>query len=185
MGDYAQLYSAAGVPQRHIAFRPEHSTEPQWTALYKQIREVLDDGIITGIVGKRGCGKTQMGACLIGYCANSLQKSCMYKKSVDIFLRIREGMKTVGDSEKAAIENFVYPHVLVIDAFEVRSDSLFENRMLDHIIDKRYDAMRSTIILSNDTEEGLKTALGESVVDRMRETGGIIECAWGSFRGKK
>lgn len=179
------LYRAAGVPERHKSFRPEQSTSEEWTAVYNSLKERINDGILSAITGERGCGKTQLGACLIGHCAFNLQKSCMYQKSADIFLRIREGMKIEGDSEKAAIAEFVKPFLLVIDAFEVRSESQFENRMLDHIIDKRYDGQKSTIILSNDTVDNLRTVLGSSICDRMRETGGIIWMTWKSFRIQK
>lgn len=179
------LYNAANVPERHKDFRPAQSATEQWSSLYEQIKAVLNKGVITAIVGKRGCGKTQLGACLIGHCCLNLDLSAMYTKSTDIFLRIRESMRFEGDSERMAIQEFTKPYLLVIDAFEVRSDSQFENRMLDHIIDKRYDATRSTIILSNDTVKSLQLILGESIVDRVRETGEIIEMTWQSFRLNK
>jgi DNA replication protein DnaC len=72
--------------------------------------------------------------------------------------------------------------MLVIDAFEVRGDSQFENRMMDHIIDKRYDAMLATIVISNDKPEVLSSALGQSIMDRIAQTGGMIEMDGESFR---
>jgi DNA replication protein DnaC len=119
---------------------------------------------------------------LIGYTALKLDLSAMYRKAFDVFLRIREGMKAQGDSEKKAIEEFTSPFFLVIDAYEVRSDSDFENRILDHIVDKRYDNMKSTLILSNDTVQNFEKQVGPSICDRIRETGGIVEMAWQSFR---
>jgi DNA replication protein DnaC len=93
-------------------------------------------------------------------------------------------MRHDGDSEVRAVSELVKPYLLVIDAFEVRGDTPFENRVMDHVIDRRYDAMKSTIIISNDTAAGLKQALGESVVDRMRQCGGIVEMGKKSFREK-
>lgn len=180
-----ELYESAGVPARHKTFRPGQSTGEHWTELYGTLKAKISDGVIIPIVGKRGAGKTQLAACLIGYCAIDLDKSCLYTKSTDVFLRIRESMRIEGDSERAAIIEYVKPFLLVIDAFEVRSESLFENRMMDHIIDKRYDALKSTLIISNDTPEVLNKQLGESICDRIRETGGMVVLDEMSFRAKK
>jgi DNA replication protein DnaC len=102
---------------------------------------------------------------------------------MEIFFRIREGMKTEGDSERAAIEEFLKPYFLVVDAYEVRADSEFENRILDYIIDKRYDNMKSTLLISNEIKEKFMGVLGPSICDRMKESGGIIELKGKSFRG--
>jgi DNA replication protein DnaC len=178
-------YSTSGVPLRHRSFIPgTDSTSEQWSAVYDKIKGVIEKGALVAVVGSRGTGKTQLAAALIGYTALKIDKSCMYKKAFDMFLRIREAMKTTGDSERAAIEEFIKPYLLVIDAYEVRSDSDFENRMLDHIIDKRYDNLKTTIIISNDTVQNFEKTIGVSICDRIRETGGIIEMVWGSFRNK-
>lgn len=178
-GGFAQ---APGCPSRLEGFRPAQSTSPEWTSKYEWIKGNVSTGCIYGISGQRGCGKSQLGVCLIGYTITKLQKVARYTKTYDVFLRIREAMKTDGDSERMAIEEYVKPFLVVVDAYEVRSDSDFENRMIDHIIDKRYDAMKSTIIISNDAQDAFIRHLGPSIVDRMAETGGIITLTNKSFR---
>jgi DNA replication protein DnaC len=91
-------------------------------------------------------------------------------------------MREVGGSEKEAVREFTRPYFLVIDAYEVRGETAFENRILDHVIDLRYDAMKPTLIISNDTPEKFSQSVGLSIIDRIKETGGIVEMNWGSFR---
>lgn len=177
-----EFYRSAGVPERHKPFRPDQSDTESWNNAYNGLKERLRDGILTAVVGNRGTGKTQLGVCLVGHCAFNLEKTCLYCKSTDIFLRIRESMRTEGDSEVHAISEFIKPFFLVVDAYEVRAETQFENRILDHIIDKRYDSLKSTMIISNDSIETIKKQLGESICDRMRETGGIIQLSYNSFR---
>ena len=169
------------LPNRLKQFRPIDSQSTKWTALYENIKNGLFNGCLLALYGKRGPGKSQMGVCLIRHCcANG--RTALYKKAMDMFLRIRMAMKESSDSEYKAIEEYIKPFLLVIDAFEVRGETPFEDRLLNHIIDKRYDELKSTIIISNDKKEDFKSVLGESIVDRMRETGGMVELNWESFR---
>jgi DNA replication protein DnaC len=179
------LLETSGIPKRHRDFRPHYSTSEIWSSAYASFREKLNSGPILAIVGPRGTGKTQLASCLAGYSAINLDKSALYVKSMEIFLRLREAMNSPGDSEKAALQEFIKPFLLIIDAYEVRSDSDFENRILDHLIDKRYDAMTATIIISNDTSVAFQRQVGPSICDRIAETGGIVELKFESFRRKQ
>jgi DNA replication protein DnaC len=187
MIDKNVLYRLACVPERHSKdnFNPALSTNSLWNDSYGGIKARIGEGAIVSVVGGRGTGKTQLGACLIGHCCFNLSKSALYVKSLEIFLEIRKSMKTKDESEIDAIEKFTKPFLLVIDAYEVRSDSEFENRILNHIIDKRYDSMKSTIIISNDTKEEFSRQIGPSIRSRMEEDGGILELKNESFRVKK
>ena len=176
-------YDASGVPERHRKFRPlDDNKSEEWIQVYNGIKKNIQTGAIFAIVGTRGAGKTQIGASLIGYITLELDRTAAYRKAFDIFLRIREAMNDRNDSERAAVHEFVKRYFLVIDAYEVRSESSFENRSLDHIIDLRYDALRPTLIISNDTPESFSKSVGLSIMDRIKETGGIIEMNFKSFR---
>jgi DNA replication protein DnaC len=178
-----RLYDASGVPLRHKDFDPSVDNQvPEWKSLYEKLKLKINSGALIGLVGNRGTGKTQLGVSLIGYATYVLGKEALYRKSLEVFLRIREGMKSTTESERTAVDEFVKPFLLVIDAFEVRGDTEFEDRLLNHIIDKRYDLMKSTVIISNDTRDVLQKQLGPSICDRMNENGGICEMVWRSFR---
>jgi DNA replication protein DnaC len=74
--------------------------------------------------------------------------------------------------------------MLVIDEAQERGGTPWEDRILNHIIDRRYAAMIPTIIIANAKPDALVASLGESIADRMRETGGIIEITGTSHRGR-
>jgi DNA replication protein DnaC len=181
---HAALYAAANVPDRHRRFRPAHSTEAAWNAQYDAIKGEVGSGPMYGILGTRGCGKTEMACCTIGYVTNSLGKSAYYSKAVEIFRDMHLSMRGESPNERDVILKYRNPYLLVIDAFEARSESDFENRTLDYILDCRYDDVKSTIIVSNQKKTDFLRIVGPSTCDRIVETGGIIECDWPSFRGK-
>jgi len=178
------LYDMANIPLRNKKFKPTNdSINERWDKLYENIKVNINLAPIVCLVGDRGQGKTQLGCSLIGYCCTVLNKSAYYTKAFDIFLETRAGMKGQdGKTELSAIEFFINPFLLVIDAFEVRGDTEYENRVLDHIIDKRYDKIKATIIIANDKKDAVKVALGKSIMSRVDQNGGIVEICCPNFR---
>ena len=174
MSEWLVRYDRSGVPARHKGFRPSDSKSESWSEKYQKIKEVVDKGGLCSLLGKRGTGKTQGAVCAIGYNCRRLERNALYVKAFDVFLNIRNGNSSRDKSEKEAVNEYLKPHLLVIDAFEVRGDTGFENRTLNHIIDKRYDAIKPTILISNETPKDFAVSVGESFMDRMRESGAII-----------
>ena len=68
MIDKNVLYRLACVPERHnkYNFNPKLSTNSLWNDAYEGIKSRIEDGTIVSVVGRRGTGKTQLGACWIG-----------------------------------------------------------------------------------------------------------------------
>lgn len=174
-------FASSGVPARHAGFQPSQSASSEWEAAYVDAAARIGKGFLSVAMGPRGTGKTQLAVCLI-------RETCMrggvgaYTKALDVFIALREAFRKEGVTEAAIIKRFVQPNLLVIDAMEERGETPFEDRMLNHIIDKRYDAMRDTLLITNQVAEEFKKSAGASIVSRIMETGSKIECNWGSFR---
>lgn len=185
--NFSEMYSSALVPARHKKFRvKEDNNSPEWLRNYELLKERIDARGSIALLGDRGTGKTQAAVSSIGYCCSKLGKMALYTKAFDVFLSIRNGNNiNSSTTELQEVNKYIKPHLLVIDAFEVRGDTDFENRTLDHILDKRYDANKPTIIISNDSQENFLKAVGISIIDRFREKGGIIAFQGKSFRGSK
>ena len=106
-----------------------------------------------------------------------------YVKASDIFRDIRSTYRSESrESETSIFKSFTRPKLLIIDEAQERAETEFEDRALTHIIDKRYDSMLHTVIISNLTKDALAKSLGTSIVSRIHETGDVIECNWPSFR---
>ncbi len=80
------------------------------------------------------------------------------------------------------LDSLAYAGLLVIDEFQERGESEWENRIICNLLDKRYATRRPTILIGNYTVDEMKAALSPSVKDRMREGGRAFVFDWGSFR---
>lgn len=176
------LWKASGVSERHKNFKPEQSLIPEWTAQWEKLKKELDTGVIAVIIGTRGAGKTQMAVCAIRVMCKKL-KASKYVKAMSFFLDVRRSYsKGAEKTEHEVIAEFLAPALLVIDAIENRSDTPFENLLLNYLIDLRYDGMKDTILIGNLTEADFAASMGVSIVDRIHECGVKIVCNWTSFR---
>jgi DNA replication protein DnaC len=82
-----------------------------------------------------------------------------------------------------AIDALVAPSLLILDEIQIQTGSDHDRRLMFDIINKRYENVRSTIVMSNLAPEPLKEYLGDRVLDRLREGGGkMVAFDWGSHR---
>lgn len=170
------------MPERHKYFDLTENKLPQWQEQWERLSAKIGTGVIAVIIGTRGAGKTQMATCAIKK-ACGMEKSAKFKKVLDFFLDIRRTYKKDSEiSENEVLEKYCDYGLLVLDAIENRSDSQFENLLLNHLIDIRYDRCLDTILIGNFDEKQFAENMGMSIVDRIHECGIKIVCNWKSFR---
>jgi DNA replication protein DnaC len=169
----------ANLPERHA--NRELVPHPAWSDTLEKLARNSGRGFLAALLGIRGAGKTQLGVEAIRIVIGE-GGTGRYVKVLDLTLRLREAFKKDGPGERQVLEEFLSPDILVVDGLEERTGSDFEDRMISHLIDKRYDACLDTILISNQTPEAFQKAVGSSVVSRMVETGTVFECTWPSFR---
>lgn len=153
--------------------------------------EILDKGItkigkgvIMALIGGRGSGKTQLAVCMAD-AAIDAGKTARYLTAFDFFLLIRETYrKDAKKSEREIIAELSAPALLIMDELQERGETPWEDRLLTALIDRRYRDGRDTVLISNQSADELRKALGASVEDRLREGGGIAELV-GTTRRKK
>lgn len=171
----------------------------EWHAAFESAKAVVAAGGFVAMVGIRGPGKTQMAAEIAragewpsdaggqvysgGIMVKDRTKTALYRRAMDIFLDLRHAAKNhSGTSEKEVLADLSDVGLLVIDEFQERGESEWENRIIKNLIDKRYASGRPTIVIANMSRKDLFAALGESIVDRAKENGKSIEFTWPSFR---
>lgn len=175
---------AGDLPKRHIEKAKDGTFDhPEWTKAFTKTGALMGTGAIVMLCGNRGTGKTQIAVKIISNVCG-LNHACKYARAIDFFLDLRGAMNSRESDEGVVIKEYSKPTLLVIDDVHERGESEWESRMLFHLIDRRYGDLKDTILLTNQTKADALEALGPSIVDRLRETGGIIECNWSSFRRK-
>ena len=183
----------------------------QAAALAKvRARLALHPNAIIALVGPRGTGKTQMAAEIArDYIGRSLAsedalrdwqpdsgtpRPCVftfdlvYRKASSLFIALKEAFGAGGTINAKQllidIETLAKVDFLAIDELQEPPENFL--RILTDLVDRRYTERRATLLLSNhyDAEDrGLfSRAIGDSIASRMGQYGGIIECAWPSFR---
>jgi DNA replication protein DnaC len=137
---------------------------------------------IACLTGQRGTGKTQIAVELaVAWCTQHFRKA-YYTRAADLFASLKREFET--DTTGVMMAKCSQVGLLIIDELQEVMGTKWEDNELTRLLDKRYAARVPTIIIANVKADQLVNALGASVVDRMRETGGIIEMLGPSFRRK-
>jgi DNA replication protein DnaC len=149
---------------------------------WESVRESGKNLILCGLPGT---GKTHL--------AVSIARTVARSGSLPFFARTYEAVQFVRESyrpgskysERESIARFVEPDLLILDEVGVQGGGDNEQMILFAILNGRYDACKPTVVISNETLEGIQKYLSVRVVDRLREGGGrVLACDWDSYRGR-
>lgn len=187
MEENMSAFKKSGFPERNM--KADVKMEGKWLDAFNVTIGILKKGGgIIGLYGKNGTGKTQIALESIKSVLSEFKKhaSVKYTTAMDVFMEIKSTYRKESKiSECDVVDNFSYATFLVIDEFEKNSQSEWEMNMLFHIINKRYGMNKPTILISNMGQQEFAGTLGASILSRMSDCGGLIECNWESFRGRK
>ena len=172
-------------PERAIRSLALFQGEPVDKA--KNIEAILNGGGMVGLIGDRGRGKTLMATWIAQRRRERREEPGIYLRCADLFAVLRgswgkDHPRGSKNTEEALMELFMNCELLVLDEVQERTCSDWENKILTRLLDHRYSNLLPTLVIGNLTAEELAANLGPSVTDRLKETGGIMECTWGSFR---
>jgi DNA replication protein DnaC len=174
------LLADSRAPQRQLNSVDIQRTG-KWGSVEKKITSKLGTGCFIALIGSRGCGKTQLAVEAIRHCTGK-GKRARYCTATEFFIEIKATYDKQDRSEKDVLNEFTRPLLLVIDEIGQRSESEWENRLLFELLNRRYNALKDTILVSNQSADMFSKSLGPSLISRMQETGGLIECTWPSYR---
>lgn len=142
----------------------------------------LEGGASIVMVGDNGTGKSHLAAATVRHVVTKHLRSARYLTAEDLFLRVRASYNDRTESEADIFAELVAPDLLVIDEIGIGRGTHHETDMLAAVLSRRYDAMRSSILISNLPPAGLREYLGDRVTDRLAEIAEIIPFTWPSHR---
>ena len=152
----------------------------QWGLAESKIIDRLGTGFSIALIGINGCGKSQLGAEAVRANARNLQRS-RFCTAIQFFIEMKACYSS-DRAEKDVLKQFQSPSLLVIDEIGKRSENDWENRLLNELLNQRYADMKDTLLIANQSPEEFSKSLGTSIISRIQETGGLIECNWPSYR---
>ncbi len=134
------------------------------------------------MVGGVGTGKTLLASAGIDLIVDS--NRCEMVKVIDVVRELKATWsKDSNQTEEKLIKWYSNIDLLVLDEVGSQFGSDTEKLFIFDIIDGRYQNMKPTILISNLDINGIKDAIGDRCVDRLREGGGMmIAFDWESSR---
>lgn len=138
------------------------------------------------MIGNTGTGKTHLANSICNFIIQKHQKTAVFSSIIEAVRRVKETYsKDSSEAERQAIKAFIEPDLLVLDEVGIQVGSDTERTILFELLNGRYNEMKPTILLSNLDIEKIKPAIGDRVLDRMKENGGMTFIFdWSSHRGK-
>lgn len=174
LGDFSQ-----SVPLRYKDATFDNyvcSTERQ-----KSIVAYLKQGKSAIIYGSNGTGKTHLAyACCFHQISQN--KTAKYILAFDFFNEIRDSFDTHTSND--IVMQYAKYDYLVIDEVDKTQGTAMEFAYLYSLINRRYNDIKPTVLVTNSKPDELKVIVGASVIDRIGSDGKIIELSGENYRQK-
>lgn len=150
----------------------------------KQFLEHYQVGRAALLVGNIGTGKTHLASGIVQQVIREHGARAVITSAAEI-IRVAKGVMRKGAqyTDRDVIEELAGFALLVIDDVGAQAGTEYERSLMNEVIDRRYQMVRPTVLVSNLTREQLTAFIGERALDRLRQGGGIqVNFTWGSIR---
>ena len=180
--EIARLMLGWNAPRRQ-ADKTDLDFSGEWGETLAKVKAKLGTGFLIALHGLHGGGKTQLAVELMRHQIQRRIKSALFTTSTEFFMGVKATYRQDAQrSEADYVETFCRPALLVVDEIEKRGQSEWENGLLFHLFNRRYNAVKDTLLISNLAADDLAGHLGTALVSRLNETGGMIHANWKSRR---
>ena len=151
-----------------------------------QIPQRMRDGGSLILTGGKGTGKTHLAIAIGREAIERHGCSFLFLTASRLIGAIKETFgKGSERTERDVYRELAGVDLLAIDEIGVQNGTDFERDVLFEVINRRYENMKPTIILSNLAPVDIEAAIGERSMDRLRDGGMAIAFTWASYRGRK
>jgi DNA replication protein DnaC len=189
----AHVVARIGIPRRFAdatmaGYQPPTERAEKVLAACRRYVETwperADKGSSLILSGGVGTGKTHLACAIAKGVAIKYDAHAGYMTVAQAIRRIRATYNPEAkESEQEAFDRLSALDLLVLDEVGIQSGSNHEHATLFEIINRRYESVLPTIVISNLGAKELSAAIGERLVDRLRENGAVLTFAWDSHRG--
>lgn len=206
-----KMMQAIGIPKRYenatlsnyeVSNEKQAKAKRYSEAYVNRFESVLDKGASMIFCGKVGTGKTHLAYAIAREvyqryhekltpkltAENSDKKRNKSIVKVASALDILRDVKSTYSSktektELEMIENYASFELLIVDEVGVQFGSEAEKVILFEVFNRRYLAMKPTIMISNLALADLTNFVGDRVIDRLMEnSGSVLDFDWESYR---
>jgi len=167
------------VPKRFVS-----STFENFEIIDQSVLPIIDHlktGKSTILSGSNGSGKTHLA---YASCLHQAKQGIrvMFLLAFDFFSEVKESFN--GGNPSEIVNKYAEYDYLVIDEADKAFGSQNEFIYLYSLINKRYDSMKSTVLISNSDPATLMGVVGKSTFDRIASEGKVIEMKFKNYRQK-
>ncbi|AHG60338.1 DNA replication protein DnaC [Buchnera aphidicola] len=165
-------------------YKIEHDGQRKVLQASKRYAEEFHKNIASFIFsGKPGTGKNHLASAIGNYLILH-GKSILIVTVADLMSNMKGTFSgTSNITEENLLHNLSSVDLLMIDEIGMQTESRYEKVIINQIVDRRSSSKRSTGMLSNLDHKGMKTLLGERVIDRMRLGNSLwLTFEWDSYR---
>lgn len=183
----ATLLAIARIPGKY-AGQKFQATTPAMAAVRTMVRNFRDFMVqenrwaVLVLMGSMGTGKTLLACEFAESLIRKLSRSVRYVTAQGIVSEIQASYGTEGKSEEGEIEKFVQYDLLIIDEIDAKRTSDNANMLINEVINRRYNAERPVVIITNQPFDNLAQFVGDRVDDRLHENAFVCSFNWPSFR---
>jgi DNA replication protein DnaC len=169
--DRISSYEAKGITPRYYNSEWENwiADTPMKKKVFDTVKKAWNTNLF--LCGKSGTGKTHLAICLA-------KDGAVYRRLPDIFREVRTNL----DSEQVIINRYGSVKLLIIDEVGRQKYSPFEKNFFFEIIDKRWNNILPTALITNLDEKEFSAEYGTAIVDRLRPI--IVRFNWESHRAE-
>jgi len=170
-------FSVDGNTARRDALDTVAEYATDWENVLKTGRSML-------FVGRPGTGKTHLAIALAQYVASNYVAVVQYTSLLDIMESIKDAWnRRGGESTTDIINRLSSVDLLIIDEISAGYGTQTEQLQFFRIINKRYENMLPTVMISNANSGDTRRIIGEATYDRLKEgKGQLISFDWSSNR---
>ncbi len=138
------------------------------------------------LCGNVGNGKTHLASGIVQHVIRHHRAVAVITTAAEIIRVFKRSMvRDSGYTEGDVIDELAGFDLLVIDEVGAQAGTHYELSVLHEVLDRRYNLIRPTVVVSNLNAQGLSQYIGERALDRLRENKALlVGFTWESARGR-